>query len=89
MLGFAEELEFLATLAEGEFAGNGLPGKGEVLVAYERAGRAVCDFYIERAAAADGVCYWDTGRRGWRMGDYLSRAAEPFNEWEPVDSSAR
>ncbi len=26
------------------------------------AARATADFYIEHAAAADGVPYWDTGR---------------------------
>lgn len=89
MVGYAEELEFLATLGEGEFAANGLPAKGEVLKQYERAALATCDFYIEQAGALDGVCYWDTGAPGLaRMGDYLSRAAEPFNDWEPVDASA-
>ncbi len=89
MVGYAEELEFLATLAEGEFAGSGLPGKAKVLKLYERAARATCDFYIDQAGAADGVCYWDTGAPGLsRMGDYLSRPAEPFNDFEPVDSSA-
>jgi unsaturated chondroitin disaccharide hydrolase len=35
------------------------------------------------------VPYWDTGAPGLvRLGDYLSRPADPFNEHEPVDSSA-
>ena len=33
--------------------------------------------------------YWDTGAPGLRhLGDYLGRVADPFNEHEPVDSSA-
>ena len=33
--------------------------------------------------------YWDTGAPGLaRLGDYLDRPAEPFNDHEPVDSSA-
>jgi unsaturated chondroitin disaccharide hydrolase len=32
---------------------------------------------------------WDTAAPGLhRMGDYLNRAADPLNGWEPVDSSA-
>jgi hypothetical protein len=53
-----------------------------------RAARATCDFYIENTPT-DGVPYWDTGAPGLaRLGGYLDRPAEPFNEFEPVDSSA-
>jgi hypothetical protein len=32
---------------------------------------------------------WDTGAPGLhRLGGYLSKPADPFNRWEPVDSSA-
>lgn len=54
-----------------------------------RAAEAACDFYIERAAAACGVPYWDTGAPNLKkLGDWGAKAADPFNEWEPVDSSA-
>jgi hypothetical protein len=37
----------------------------------------------------DGIPYWDTGAPGLiKLGDYLRRASEPYNEHEPVDSSA-
>ena len=50
---------------------------------------ATCDFYIDHAAAADGVPYWDTGAPGLAaLGDWGDRAADPFNDHEPVDSSA-
>jgi hypothetical protein len=50
---------------------------------------ATCDFYIDRAAAADGIPYWDTGAPGLAsMGDWGARPADPFNDDEPVDSSA-
>ena len=53
------------------------------------AAAATCDFYIDHAAAADGVPYWDTGAPGLAaLGDWGSRAADPFNDDEPVDSSA-
>jgi len=35
------------------------------------------------------VPYWDTGAPQLaKLGDYLGRPADPFNEYEPVDSSA-
>ena len=53
------------------------------------AARATCDFYVDSAACADGVPYWDTGAPGLAsLGDWASRAADPFNDREPVDSSA-
>ena len=53
-----------------------------------KAAEATCDFYLEHTPTC-GVPYWDTGAPNLhRLGDYLSRAAEPFNDWEPVDSSA-
>lgn len=84
MLGFAEQLEFLSAVPAGtvEEAGG---ADGWML----EAARATCDFYIESAACADGVPYWDTGAPGLAtLGDWATRAADPFNDREPVDSSA-
>ncbi len=54
-----------------------------------QAALATCDFYIDHAAAADGIPYWDTGAPGLvALDDWASRAADPFNDYEPVDSSA-
>src|SRR5206468_5408015 len=40
-------------------------------------------------AAADGVPYWDSGAPGLAgMSGWGDRAADPFNDHEPVDSSA-
>jgi len=78
MLGAAEELECLPALG----------ATADLAAVLEKAARATCDFYIEHSAA-DGIPYWDTGAPGLaKMGDYLSRPADPFNEFEPVDSSA-
>jgi hypothetical protein len=53
-----------------------------------RAARAAADFYIEHTPTC-GVPYWDTGAPTLhKLGDYLDRPAEPFNDFEPVDSSA-
>lgn len=80
MCGFAEELEFLETL----------PGMGldEIKATMRRAAEATCDFYLANTPTC-GVPYWDTGAPNLhRLGDYMDRPAEPFNDWEPVDSSA-
>ncbi len=77
MCGFAEQLEFLAAIGE---------KKHEKWLL--KAAKATCDFYIENTPT-DGIPYWDTGAPLLpKLGDYLDRPAEPFNEFEPVDSSA-
>lgn len=75
MLGFAEQLEFLNTI-------------GRVEQTFVDAAIATCDYYME-IACADGVPYWDSGAPGLAaLGDWNSRPADPFNDVEPVDSSA-
>jgi unsaturated chondroitin disaccharide hydrolase len=52
------------------------------------AARATADFYLTHSCS-DGIPMWDTSAPNLhRLGDYLSRSADPFNGWEPVDSSA-
>ena len=89
MLGFAEQLEFVRSLPESEFGRDGIPNQTEACAMLERAVRATCDFYIEQASALDGICYWDTGAPLLdRLGDWRSKTAEPYNDYEPVDSSS-
>ena len=87
VLGFAEELEFLATLPDEALR----PWGGRTLLEgrWRKAAEATADFYIAHSAA-DGIPYWDTGAPNLhRLGDgHLDRPADPFNAWEPVDSSA-
>ncbi|MCC6492462.1 MAG: glycoside hydrolase family 88 protein [Pirellulales bacterium] len=86
MLGYAEQLEFLDALGDEELAPHG--GRQAIEGFMVDAGQAACDFYIA-STPTDGVPYWDTGAPGLvRLGDYLNRAADPFNDYEPVDSSA-
>ena len=86
MCGYAEELEFLALVGNDALAPFG--GRASVEATMLKAAQAACDFYIEHTPA-DGIPYWDTGAPGLsRMGDYLGRAADPFNDHEPADSSA-
>jgi unsaturated chondroitin disaccharide hydrolase len=91
IVGFAEQLEFLCSLADEEFATAGIKamgGRAEIEKMMKRAACATADFYIEQTPA-DGIPYWDTGAPGLaHLGDYLSKPADPFNDFEPVDSSA-
>ena len=84
--GFAEQLEFLPQLTDEELSPFG--GRQELEAIFLKAAQATCDFYIANSCT-DGIPYWDTGAPGLvHMGDYLNRAANPFNDFEPVDSSA-
>jgi unsaturated chondroitin disaccharide hydrolase len=86
MCGFAEELEFFSTIDELEY-GNVVskPALEKIMLT---AAKATCDFYIQHSAA-DGIPYWDTGAPGLSsLGNYYAIDSQPFNDYEPVDSSA-
>jgi unsaturated chondroitin disaccharide hydrolase len=86
LLGYAEQLEFVSHLPTAAFAG--LADKGATRQRFEEVAVATADFFIANTPV-DGVPYWDTGAPGLaRLGDYLGRPADPFNDHEPVDSSA-
>jgi hypothetical protein len=84
--GYAEQLEFVSALPDAAFEGVG--DKARTIDRFLETATATADFFIANTAA-DGVPYWDTGAPGLvHLGDYLGRNAEPFNDHEPVDSSA-
>ncbi|MGA2693544.1 MAG: glycosyl hydrolase [Opitutaceae bacterium] len=86
LCGYAEQLEFLDSLPEGDLKAHG--GKAPLLGRFLRVARATADYYLAQTPT-DGVPYWDTGAPGLvRLGAYLERPADPFNDHEPVDSSA-
>jgi unsaturated chondroitin disaccharide hydrolase len=86
VLGFAEQLEFVETLSDEALASCG--GRQDVESMMLEAASATADHYLE-IAASDGVPYWDAGAPGLAaLGDWGNRPADPFNEREPVDSSA-
>ena len=91
LAGYPEQLEFLETLPQSEFESvsvDNLPGRTEILNRFLEVSEAVADFYIEQMPT-DGIPYWDTGAPGLeKIGDYLNSPADPFNDHEPVDSSA-
>ena len=54
-----------------------------------RAATVTADFYLTHSCA-DGVPMWDTGAPNLHRlpSNYLSKRSDPFNQFEPVDSSA-
>jgi unsaturated chondroitin disaccharide hydrolase len=85
--GYPEELEFLATLEDGELEPHG--GRARVEGFMMKAARATADYFLQ-VCASDGIPYWDTGAgKLHRLGDeYLDKPSDPYNAYEPVDSSA-
>ncbi len=82
MLGFTEFLEFLETIDPAYQDLN------SIKATFLKAARATCDFYLDYTAA-DGIPYWDTGApQLHKLGTYQEAPSDPFNEFEPVDSSA-
>jgi hypothetical protein len=87
MLGFAEQLEFLASISDEELTPFGR--RGSIESTMRKAAEATCDFYIDQGTATDGIPYWDTGAPGLvHLGDWRNKVSDPFNDHEPVDSSA-
>lgn len=90
ILGFAEEIEFLETLIPRDFENLEavITGEKNVRAIFLEALLATADYYIQ-IACSDGVPYWDTGAPDLhKLGDYLNEPSNPYNQWEPVDSSA-
>ncbi|PYR60498.1 MAG: glycosyl hydrolase [Acidobacteria bacterium] len=86
MLGFAEQLEFLATVPDAALTAP--VGRAGIETMMLEAAQATADYYLE-VAAADGVPYWDTGAPGLAaLDEWGDRPSDPFNDREPVDSSA-
>jgi hypothetical protein len=101
MLGYAEQLEFLRTVSAEELgraagASAGSPrdqscstrDAATTVALFLEAACATADFYLANSCT-DGIPMWDTGApQLHRLGAYLSKPADPFNRWEPLDSSA-
>lgn len=86
MTGFAEQLETLPLFTDDEL--NAFGGRKTVEEIFLKAARATCDFYIDHSSL-DGVPYWDTGAPNLhKLGDYAAKLSDPYNDFEPIDSSA-
>jgi hypothetical protein len=86
MCGGAEQLEFLRGLPKQSLE-NCMGGR-TVMAELQKASIATSDFYLDNTPE-DGMPYWDSGAPGLsRMEKFLEKPADPFNPFEPVDSSA-
>ncbi len=87
ILGYAEQLEFVHTLGDEELRPYG--GRAAIEGLFLRVARVTSDYYIEGYSCLDGVPFWDTGAPGLAaLGDYRQARSDPYNPYEPVDSSA-
>jgi len=87
ILGYAEQLEFLSTLADEEFEPFG--GCKALEASYLKVLKATSDYYIDGYSWLDGMVFWDTRAPGlYHLGEYQQAVSDPFNPYEPVDSSA-
>lgn len=86
LLGGAELLEYFDAVPDKTLAECALgPGIRDTLLRMTVAAAAG----YQRAAASDGIPYWDTGAPGLvHLPDWRERPADPENPHEPVDSSA-
>ena len=67
---------------------SGRAHRAEIQRVLRKAAEATADFYLQNSCT-DGVPVWDTGAPNLhRLGNYLAQPANPYNTWEPVDSSA-
>jgi len=75
--GFAELLEYTSTLS------------AKVQGVLAEAATVTAGFYLDNCCA-DGIPMWDTGAPNLHRlpSNYLSKPSNPYNAWEPVDSSA-
>jgi hypothetical protein len=84
--GLGETLEILDELEEKDY--EPIITKEVFKKEMKEAALATANFYLKNTPT-DGIPYWDTGAPNlYKMGDYLNRPAEPYNSYEPVDSSA-
>lgn len=91
LAGYPEQLEYLETLSKDSFSQAqvaGLEGKESFINRFLETSRALGDFYIDQTPA-DGIPYWDTGAPGLAdLAGWRDSPADPYNDYEPVDSSA-
>lgn len=84
--GFAESLEYFDMMKNEAL--HSVMEKKDLMNQLLKAAKATSDYYIEQTAT-DGIPYWDTGAPGLvHLGDYLNKASDPYNDYEPIDSSA-
>ena len=84
--GLGETLEILDRIPESDY--SAVISKSDLIAELKQAAIATSEFYLANTPT-DGIPYWDTGAPNLhKMGDYLNRPSDPFNAFEPIDSSA-
>ncbi|REG81709.1 glycoside hydrolase family 88 protein [Algoriphagus antarcticus] len=84
--GLGETLEILDKIDENDY--SAVISKEDLVAELTKAAIATTEFYLSNTPT-DGIPYWDTGAPGLtKMGDYLNEKSDPFNAYEPIDSSA-
>lgn len=84
--GLGETLEILDQLDENDYL-EIIP-KSDLTKELSNAATATAEFYLANTPT-DGIPYWDTGAPNLhKMGDYLNQKSDPYNAYEPIDSSA-
>jgi hypothetical protein len=86
LCGFAEKLEFLAGI-DAKRAGIISEKFDQMKSAFLRAATATADWWIAHSFA-DGMVYWDAGAPGIPSGNDYGTTSNPYNDHEPIDSSA-
>jgi hypothetical protein len=86
--GFSEQLEFYHHHEQKVRRGIGRENEHFDDVLWGAA-TATVDFYLANCCA-DGIPLWDTGAPNLHRlpSNYLNKPSNPYNRWEPVDSSA-
>lgn len=96
ILGFAEQLEFLAEVPANQLKDVASTSRGNsverqfqgTLNYFTKAATITAEFYLANSCT-DGIPMWDTGAPNLhRLVEFGNQPADPFNDWEPVDSSA-
>ncbi len=87
LCGSTELLEWVASRQATEFEPYG--GRNGVESLLLRMAKVTAEFYMDGLTASDGIPYWDDGAPGLAsLPNWRDEPADPFNAYEPVDSSA-
>lgn len=86
LTGYAELLEYFVKLSTAAL--EPFIRKRQLIDLCERAARSTAEFHIHHSFA-DGIPFWDTGAPGVAsFGTYTDQPSDPYNDVEPLDSSA-
>ncbi len=85
LCGFAELGEFFEARSDNEVREAG--ERPAILVTFRRAAVATAEWYLAHSFA-DGMVYWDGGAPAIPADVDYAAASDPYNDHEPIDSSA-